>query len=121
MARALAVTTKFNQAGLGAPPGAVGYYSNLFIYDRYGLVSREVSTGAARRRSVGHRRHVPVEFFRPYHPTYFGADLVVIADPATVDTGWIVDPQAGVSTRLIPLAGQAGFAGRVALHLGRWE
>jgi hypothetical protein len=58
--------------------GAVGYYSGLFIYDRQGLVTREVglrrASGAA-RRSAGHDKSVPPTFFRSHRPTYLRAHL----------------------------------------------
>jgi hypothetical protein len=53
--------------------GAVGYYSDLFIYDQAGLVSREVArrdvTGSL-QKSPGHDKGVKgTEFFLPSRPT----------------------------------------------------
>jgi len=54
--------------------GSIGYYSELFIYDRFGLVTREV---ALRPRPVdrilrapGHDGKVSRSFFLDQHPTY---------------------------------------------------
>ena len=50
--------------------GALGYYSGLHIYDRYGLVDRRV---AMREPELvlfpGHDIEVPVEFFLSHEPT----------------------------------------------------
>lgn len=53
--------------------GAIGYYSNLFIYDRYGLVNREVALlphGDAPLRSPGHDFKVERSFFLKSEPTF---------------------------------------------------
>lgn len=54
--------------------GAIGYYSELFIYDRYGLVSREVALRERREdeplRSPGHDGEVSRGFFLPQRPTF---------------------------------------------------
>lgn len=61
--------------------GAVGYHSDLFIWDRYGLVTREVADlpdqpHAAKRHSPGHDKGVEREWFLNREPTFFRADLV---------------------------------------------
>lgn len=55
--------------------GAIGYYSDLFIYDRNGLVTRSVSEREPRadQRSPGHDKTVPPDFFRDMNPTYLDA------------------------------------------------
>lgn len=57
--------------------GAVGYYSGLFIYDRNGLVTREVALrpAATGRKSPGHDKAVPPEYFIKDQPTYLDAFL----------------------------------------------
>ncbi|MFT5052058.1 MAG: arabinofuranosyltransferase [Chlamydiales bacterium] len=57
--------------------GAVGYYSGLFIYDRNGLVTREVAMRPASkgRKSPGHDKAVPPEFFIKDQPTFLDAFL----------------------------------------------
>ena len=43
LGRALALVAKPGESLITGVIGAIGYYSNLFIYDRYGLVTREVA------------------------------------------------------------------------------
>ena len=55
--------------------GALGYFSELEVYDTFGLVSPEVlqhGTTVA-NASPGHDFSVPVQFFFPRHPTYLGS------------------------------------------------
>jgi len=57
--------------------GAVGYYSDVFIYDTLGLVSREVAARPVKRLlSPGHDKMVPVTFFLDRKPTLLGARIV---------------------------------------------
>lgn len=59
--------------------GAVGYYSGLFIYDRFGLVSREVALlprGDGPLRSPGHDVKVSRGFFLDRHPTFLVFDVI---------------------------------------------
>lgn len=53
--------------------GATGYYSDLYIYDRFGLVDREVARKSigkgGLRLSAGHDRFVPMSHFLKYKPT----------------------------------------------------
>jgi len=57
--------------------GALGYYSDRFIHDQNGLVTREVTrqplTGM--KRSPGHDRFVRRDFFKDLHPTYCMVNL----------------------------------------------
>jgi arabinofuranosyltransferase len=75
------------------PVGNVGYYSNLYLYDLYGLLNREVAALSALelealwqldgtdqafgspRRSPGHDKQVPPSFFLPMEPTYIAAQV----------------------------------------------
>lgn len=66
------------------PFGAVGYYSNLLIYDNYGLVTPEVvsnSVPAENMRSPGHDKSLPFNYFLKYNPTYI---FVYLAHPTEV-------------------------------------
>lgn len=56
--------------------GAVGYFSNLYIYDRFGLINREVSRMPVGNtmHSPGHDSRVPPNYFLRYKPTYLQAD-----------------------------------------------
>jgi hypothetical protein len=57
--------------------GAVGYYSDLTIFDRHGLVTLSVSHGglARTRGAAGHDLFVGVKFFERLVPTYAYAGL----------------------------------------------
>ena len=54
--------------------GSLGYYSELFVYDRFGLVSREVAMKPRRKgaplRAPGHDWKVSRAFFLDRHPTF---------------------------------------------------
>jgi hypothetical protein len=60
--------------------GAVGYHSDLFIYDRYGLVTREVAVREVSRsvagRSPGHDKEVSPSFFLDDEPTFLRAEFL---------------------------------------------
>lgn len=71
---------------VAATIGAVGYYSDLFIYDRNGLVSEQVARivrpADAPEKSPGHDRTVAIEFFLDRRPTILFAMLVAEQEPA---------------------------------------
>ena len=54
--------------------GVIGYYSDLFIYDRFGLVTREVALMPRREdeplRAPGHDLKVSRSFFLKQRPTF---------------------------------------------------
>jgi hypothetical protein len=58
--------------------GAVGYYSGLELYDRQGLVTREVALRPHEGplRTPGHDKLVPTEFFLDREPTYLNAAVI---------------------------------------------
>jgi len=57
--------------------GNLGYYSHLFIYDRTGLLNREVAARPATELiTPGHDKLVPPEFFLKERPTILDAELV---------------------------------------------
>ncbi len=55
--------------------GGVGFYSGLTVYDRNGLVTREVALRAPlpQATSPGHDKTVPPEFFNRYKPTFLAS------------------------------------------------
>lgn len=55
--------------------GAIGYASELYIHDQFGLTDRAVArtTPPPRRMSAGHDKGVRPDFFFDRHPTYIGA------------------------------------------------
>ncbi len=68
--------------------GASGYYSNLYIHDKHGLVTpevarREVDPGGA-LRSPGHDKQVPKEYFLKDKPTILLAMVEPGTDPRVV-------------------------------------
>ena len=82
--RALALHTSAGESLVRGPIGAVGYYTDLFIHDLNGLVSRAVAERDAPlvRASPGHDKHVEHEFFFPERPTYMGATVIDRRVPA---------------------------------------
>lgn len=65
--------------------GAVGYYSDLFIFDKHGLVTPEVARRATSRdeplRSPGHDKYVPTEYFLKDRPTILEAFALQADEP----------------------------------------
>jgi len=66
---------------VGQAIGAVGYASDLFIYDCYGLVTREVAEipvdpNAGWDHSPGHDKEVPAEYFVKYAPSFLHMRVV---------------------------------------------
>ncbi len=60
--------------------GNVGYYSDLTVYDRVGLVDRAVAQlpiDPTRRGSPGHDRYVDALFFLDRNPTFLDVQLLV--------------------------------------------
>ena len=78
LGRAVAAHTEPDATLVAGAVGALGYYSERVLYDRYGLVDREV---ALRERedeeqlAPGHDAVVPHAFFLDRAPTYLGAYL----------------------------------------------
>jgi hypothetical protein len=77
--RALALHTEEGESIVQGAIGAIGYYSNLFIYDQMGLVNRDVvrriKVNPKRLSMPGHDRVAPSRFFARYHPTYAACTL----------------------------------------------
>jgi hypothetical protein len=76
--RALARFAERGSSLVRGPIGAVGYYSDLFIYDVAGLVNREVveQVPPKPKATPGHDRAADLEFFAKYDPTYARSLLV---------------------------------------------
>ena len=77
-AHALAKYTKAGESIILYNVGIAGYYSDLVIYDMYGLTHREAARAARiqKQASPGHDMIVPDDFFFSYQPTYISAILV---------------------------------------------
>jgi arabinofuranosyltransferase len=86
--RALARNTEPGDSLVFGPMGAIGYYSELFLYDIFGLVTREVTreVPASARRSPGHDKNVAPEYFLPERPTYMWLEVLGADDPRLTQT-----------------------------------
>ena len=89
LGRALGMHTKLGESMIIGGMGAQAYYSELFVYDNYGLVTPEVVEQGRiiENASPGHDMRVATEFFYPpphgnFHDkiTYLGAAVVASAD-----------------------------------------
>ena len=115
LGRALAHHTGPDQSLVRGPIGAVGYYSELWLHDLYGLTNTEVleaTAPASVRSSPGHDRLVDPAFFERYAPTYSGCWL---AEPGETLERLRRNPRYLV--RSLPAE---EFGGRV-LVLERWR
>lgn len=78
--RTLAAATEPGEGMVTGAIGARGYFSDLHIYDRGGLVVREVTEQAEAldplEHSPGHDRTVERAFFLPQQPTYLDWTIV---------------------------------------------
>ncbi|HMV66906.1 MAG TPA: hypothetical protein PKA64_08660 [Myxococcota bacterium] len=76
--QALAQYARPGDTYVAAAIGAMGYYSDVFVYDRNGLVNREVAmqpwTGEL--RSPGHDKVVDRSFFFKENPTILDSEVV---------------------------------------------
>jgi hypothetical protein len=77
LGRALGASTRSGETIVGDAIGAIGWYSRLNVYDRFGLVTPEV----ARRKvdqlwSPGHDKKVDISYFLNRRPTILHARFV---------------------------------------------
>lgn len=72
LGRAVALHTAPGDSLVAGAIGALGYESDRFLYDQFGLVTREVALRPADdiRRSPGHDKAVPRAYFDPQQPTW---------------------------------------------------
>lgn len=79
MYRGLALSQVANPGDgvVAAAVGAIGYFSDLEIFDQHGLVTKEVAYRPVPEgpltESPGHDKHVPPEFFAKYEPRFLYA------------------------------------------------
>jgi|LakMenEpi03Aug12_release.lakeMendotaPanAssembly.Ray.scaffolds.fasta_scaffold01204_27 hypothetical protein len=75
LGQALARFTRPGESLIVGNIGAIGYACELFLYDQFGLTSREVARTRPppRRVSAGHDKGVRPDFFFERRPTYLGA------------------------------------------------
>lgn len=71
--KALASVLKGDESWTGGAIGATGYYSGIYIYDRNGLVNREVAMREVEAGSgtAGHEKRVPRAWFRKERPRFY--------------------------------------------------
>jgi len=78
--RALAIYAEPGESIVSRAIGAMGYYSNLYIYDQYGLVNREIaflpSEGGPLQKSPGHDKEVEPIYFADRRPDLLFARYV---------------------------------------------
>lgn len=123
--RALGLYTKEGESMIGYAIGAIGYYSDLFLYDGFGLVDRDVARVPPDQGvSTGHARVVTPEFFFPKQPTYYSATLVDRRTPAGAGLGVTNFTQSALSTQVRierhALPPNSGFPPGVELRLYRF-
>ena len=123
--RVLAKYTRPGESYIAGPIGAVGYYTDLHLYDQYGLTDREVArlpTPPGKRAPAGHSKQVPPEFFFKYLPTYRS---MLIVDPAqSPKTLFCLDQAAFAAGRMehverYPLQPSDGLGPQAILELHR--
>jgi len=75
LGRALKLVSEPGDSVVYGAVGAIGYYSELYVYDLNGLVTRSVSQREAMQkpRSPGHDKTVPLDFFLPQKPDWLFA------------------------------------------------
>ncbi len=115
LGRALGLHTKAGESLVRSTIGGVGYYSDLIIYDQYGLVNRDVATSAPeieRLGTPGHDYKAPVQLFDKYKPTYSYAYI----HPKSSNAARGGDPQY---KQVIPLLKSDGFPPGLVLVLYR--
>jgi len=78
LGRALAQVARPGETMTGGPIGAIGYYSDLYLFDRNGLVDRDVARRAAREvgAAAGHDKRVPRSWFLDRGPAILEVALV---------------------------------------------
>jgi len=91
LAAALAANTQFGQSLVADAIGVIGYRTELWIHDRFGLVDRDVARLdiPPLRASPGHDRAVTARFFLSRNPDYLEAFIV----PAGTPLGTEVSPE----------------------------
>lgn len=125
LGRALALHSEEGDSLIAASVGAIGYHSGLFLFDQYGLVSREVALlpmEEGTRRSAGHDKYVDLAYFEKDRPTFMHARLIEVdgnGEPLKRPPGNRREPR--YDQELIPLSVEDGFPPNTALQVGRMK
>ncbi len=87
IASVLAAHTRPGESLVRPAIGVIGFDTDLFIYDTYGLVTRSVATRAGRSddRSPGHAKRVEPTFFLSESPTYLAVRRIALEGEQTAD------------------------------------
>lgn len=124
LGRALARATTPGESIVLGGTGATGYYCDLTVFDKYGLVTPEVVRRGEVRpdASPGHDLRVQESFFFPYRPTYWGALLAPQGSPIDWGLPGPHDPWRKVaSVEEHPLDPAEGFPPDTVLRLVRFH
>ncbi len=90
--RVLARHTRAGESIVLGAVGAIGYHCDLVVYDRYGLVTREVAERPVRedrKVSPGHDRKVGRKVFLDRDPTYLDYRLVPATRPDEIRAAFL--------------------------------
>jgi hypothetical protein len=109
LAAALAANTQPGQSLVADAIGVVGYRTELWIHDRFGLVDREVARLVIPplRASPGHDRAVTARFFLERDPDYLEAFIVPAGTPLELEVSpeileLVRDGRADVAAHPLP-------------------
>jgi arabinofuranosyltransferase len=109
LAAALAANTQPGQSLVADAIGVIGYRTELWIHDRFGLVDREVARLVIPplRASPGHDRAVTARFFLERDPDYLEAFIVPAGTPLEMEVSpelleLVRDGRANVASHPLP-------------------
>ena len=122
LGRALAIHAEPDDSLVTASVGAIGYHCHVFLYDQYGLVSREVAAEPApegRRLSAGHDKFVAVDYFEPFEPTFMSARIVAVDANGELVRQPRSNRRPRYHSQLFPLDPADGFEAGTALQVMR--
>ncbi len=123
--RGLKLFTRPNESIILAAIGAMGYYSRLEVFDRFGLVSPEVIEQAKPKQSAspGHDIEVATTFFYDQQPSIGGCFLSPIDAPRmfNMPKGWFSHPISKmIEIERNPLPKGQGFPPEMELRILRF-
>jgi arabinofuranosyltransferase len=122
LAAALAANTKPGESLVADAIGVIGYRTELWIHDRFGLVDRQVARLAIPplRASPGHDRAVTALFFLPRSPDYLEAFVVPAGTPLASEVSpELAELVRSGQARVEPHAVQGGLELRLVRYVPR--
>ena len=120
LGRALKAHTQPNESLIRGTIGAVGYFSDLHVYDTFGLTNeswKDHPPKVGKRSSPGHERHIPITAFLASDPTYANVDLVQTRSPEGGLPRVLNEYENRLDKQWIPLPNVPGGS----LRLVRWK